>query len=127
MLAFYAVVLLIVATIVANTVYPYFPVIPKAFYQIFAGAILSLVPMYHHFVLEPEMFMLIIIAPLMFYDGQNANGHELRQNVGSIISMAIVLAVLTVVGMGYLSHAVLAGIPLALAFALAAIVTPTMP
>ncbi|WP_407888499.1 Na+/H+ antiporter [Levilactobacillus sp. N40-8-2] len=125
MLAFYAVVLLIVATIVANTVYPYFPVIPKAFYQIFAGAILSLVPMYHHFVLEPEMFMLIIIAPLMFYDGQNANGQELRRNVGSIISMAIILAVLTVIGMGYLSHAVLTGIPLALAFALAAIVTPT--
>ncbi|MFD1548970.1 cation:proton antiporter [Levilactobacillus fuyuanensis] len=125
MLAFYAVVLLIVATIVANTVYPYFPVIPKAFYQIFAGAILSLVPMYHHFVLEPEMFMLIIIAPLMFYDGKNANAGELRKNMGSIISMAIILAVLTVVGMGYLSHAVIAGIPLALAFALAAIVTPT--
>lgn len=125
MLAFYAVVLLIVATIVANTVYPYFPVIPKAFYQIFAGAILSLVPMYHHFVLEPEMFMLIIIAPLMFYDGKNANAGELRKNMGSIISMAIILAVLTVVGMGYLSHAIIAGIPLALAFALAAIVTPT--
>lgn len=125
MLAFYAVVLLLVATIVANTVYPYFPVIPKAFYQIFAGAILSLVPMYHHFVLEPEMFMLIIIAPLMFYDGKNANAGELRKNMGSIISMAIILAVLTVVGMGYLSHAIIAGIPLALAFALAAIVTPT--
>jgi len=125
LLAFYAVVLLLVATIVANTVYPYFPVIPKAFYQIFAGAILSLVPMYHHFVLEPEMFMLIIIAPLMFYDGKNANAGELRKNMGSIISMAIILAVLTVVGMGYLSHAIIAGIPLALAFALAAIVTPT--
>jgi len=125
LLAFYAVVLLIVATIVANTIYPYFPLIPKAFYQIFAGAILSLVPMYHHFVLEPEMFMLIIIAPLMFYDGKNANARELRKNMGSIISMAIVLAVLTVVGMGYLSHAVIVGIPLALAFALAAIVTPT--
>lgn len=125
MIAFYAVILLILATIVANTIYPYFPVIPKAFYQIFMGALLSLVPMYHHFILEPEMFMLIIIAPLMFYDGQNANAHELRRNVGSIVSMAVVLAVLTVIGMGYLSHALLAGIPLALAFALAAIVTPT--
>lgn len=125
MVAFYAIILLILATIVANTIYPYFPIIPKAFYQIFMGALLSLVPLYHHFVLEPEMFMLIIIAPLMFYDGQNANAHELRKNVGSIVSMAIVLAVLTVVGMGYLSHAILTGIPLALAFALAAIVTPT--
>jgi len=122
---FYAIVLLVLATIVANTIYPYFPLIPKAFYQIFAGAILSLVPLYHHFILEPEVFMLIIIAPLMFYDGQNANAKELRRNLGSILSMAVVLAILTVILMGYVSHAMLVGIPLALAFALAAIVTPT--
>lgn len=122
---FYAVLLLVLATIVANTIYPYFPAIPQAFYQIFAGAILSLVPLYHHFVLEPEVFMLLIIAPLMFYDGRNTNAQELRRNVGSIMSVAVVLAILTVVLMGYLSHAILATLPLALAFALAAIVTPT--
>ncbi|WP_143462682.1 cation:proton antiporter [Levilactobacillus enshiensis] len=122
---FYAVLLLVLATIVANTIYPYFPLIPQAFYQIFAGAILSLVPLYHHFVLEPEVFMLLIIAPLMFYDGRNADGKELRRNVGSVLSMAVILAVLTVILMGYLSHAMIASIPLALAFALAAIVTPT--
>lgn len=122
---FYAVLLLVLATIVANTIYPYFPLIPQAFYQIFAGAILSLVPLYHHFVLEPEVFMLLIIAPLMFYDGRNADGKELRRNVGSVLSMAVVLAILTVILMGYVSHAMIASIPLALAFALAAIVTPT--
>lgn len=123
--AFYSVLLLILATIVANTIYPYFSAIPQAFYQIFAGALLSLIPMFHHFALEPEAFMLLIIGPLMFYDGKNASAKDLRRNVGSIASMAIVLAVLTVVAMGYLAHSMLAGIPLALAFALAAIVTPT--
>ncbi|CAJ1229718.1 Na+/H+ antiporter [Levilactobacillus zymae] len=122
---FYAVVLLIVATIAANLVYPYFPVIPQAFYQIFAGALLSFVPLFHHFVLEPEMFMLIIIAPLMFHDGQNADTHALRKHIPSVLSMAVILAVLTVILMGYVSHAVIASLPLALAFALAAIVTPT--
>lgn len=122
---FYAVVLLIVATIVANLVYPLFPKIPQAFYQIFAGALLTFVPYFHHFVLEPEMFMLIIIAPLMFYDGQNADTHALRRHIPSVLSMAILLAVLTVILMGYLTHSFIANIPLALAFALAAIVTPT--
>ncbi|MFC6260033.1 Na+/H+ antiporter [Levilactobacillus fujinensis] len=122
---FYAVLLLVLATIVANTLYPYFPLVPQAFYQIFAGALLSLVPLYHHFILEPEVFMLLIIAPLMFYDGSNADGKELRKNIGSILSMAVILAILTVILMGYLSHAMIASIPLALAFALAAIVTPT--
>lgn len=122
---FYAVLLLVLATIVANTLYPYFPLIPQAFYQIFAGGLLSLVPLYNHFVLEPEVFMLLIIAPLMFYDGSNADGKALRRNIGSILSMAVVLAILTVILMGYVSHAMIASIPLALAFALAAIVTPT--
>lgn len=122
---FYAVLLLVLATIVANTIYPYFPAIPLAFYQIFAGALLSLVPLYHHFILEPEVFMLLIIAPLMFYDGRNANASELRRNMGSVMSMAVFLAILTVVIMGYLSHTILTALPLALAFALAAIVTPT--
>lgn len=122
---FYAVVLLIVATIAANLVYPLFPRILQAFYQIFAGAILSLVPYFHHFVLEPEMFMLIIIAPLMFYDGQNTDTHSLRRHIPSVVSMAITLAILTVILLGYLAHSVLPALPLALAFALAAIVTPT--
>ena len=116
---FYAVLLLVLATIVANTLYPYFPLIPQAFYQIFAGGLLSLVPLYNHFVLEPEVFMLLIIAPLMFYDGSNADGKALRRNIGSILSMAVVLAILTVILMGYVSHAMIASIPLALAFALA--------
>lgn len=122
---FYAVLLLIVATIAANLVYPHFPVIPQAFYQIFAGAILSLAPFYHHFVLEPEVFMLLIIAPLMFVDGQNADTHVLRREIPSVFSMAIVLAILTVVLMGYLAHGIVPEMPLALTFALAAIVTPT--
>lgn len=122
---FYAIVLLIVATIAANLVYPLFPAIPQAFYQIFAGAILSIVPYFHHFGLEPEVFMLIIIAPLMFYDGQNTDTHSLRRHIPSVVSMAITLAILTVILLGYLSHSVLPALPLALAFALAAIVTPT--
>ncbi|KRL47411.1 NhaP-type Na+ H+ and K+ H+ antiporter [Levilactobacillus spicheri DSM 15429] len=122
---FYAVVLLMVATIVANLVYPIFPRIPQAFYQIFAGAVLSLVPYFHHFMLEPEMFMLIIIAPLMFHDGQNTDTHSLRRHIPSIVSMAITLAILTVILMGYLTRSILPVLPLALAFALAAIVTPT--
>ncbi|MDT7019617.1 sodium:proton antiporter [Levilactobacillus namurensis] len=122
---FYAIVLLVVATIAANLVYPLFPAIPQAFYQIFAGAILSIVPYFHHFGLEPEVFMLIIIAPLMFYDGQNTDTHSLRRHIPSVVSMAITLAILTVILLGYLSHSVLPALPLALAFALAAIVTPT--
>lgn len=122
---FYTVMLLIIATVVANMVYPHFPLVPQAFYQIFAGMILSLLPIYSHFTLEPEMFMLIIIAPLMFHDGQNIDTHELRKHMSSTLSMSVLLAIITVTIMGYISHAIIPSIPLALTFALAAIVTPT--
>ncbi len=122
---FYTVMLLIIATVTANMVYPHFPLIPQAFYQIFAGMLLSMLPIYNHFTLEPEMFMLIIIAPLMFHDGQNIDTHELRKHISSTMSMSVLLAIITVIIMGYISHAIIPSIPLALTFALSAIVTPT--
>ncbi|PWF99831.1 cation:proton antiporter [Levilactobacillus bambusae] len=125
MTIFYAVVLLVITTIFANIVYTLLPKIPLAFYQIGAGLVLSFVPMYHHFNLDPSVFMLIIIAPLMFEDGQNANTRLLRRSINSILSMAVLLVMITIGVVGLITHSVLLTIPLPLAFALAAIITPT--
>ncbi|MCQ4974593.1 cation:proton antiporter, partial [Bifidobacterium pseudocatenulatum] len=51
-------------------------------------------------VLEPEIFMLLIIAPLMFNDGQNVSFRQLSQNIRQILSMAVGLAVVTVILVG---------------------------
>lgn len=125
MSVFFMVILLVTAAVVANTIYDIFPKIPLAFYQIAAGLVLSLVPAFTDFHLEPELFMLVIIAPLMFNDGQNTNYQTLRRGLRSTMSLAVLLAVVTIVIGGYFAHAVWNAIPLALAIALAAIVTPT--
>lgn len=125
MFVFFMVVLLVVAAIAANIVYAIYPKIPLAFYQIGAGLVLSLLPTFGHFQLEPEIFLLVIIAPLMFNDGQSTDYHVLKKNIRSTLSLAVVLALVTIVGGGLLSHAMWPAIPLALAFGLAAIVTPT--
>ncbi len=70
MLIFYSLILLIVATIIANIFYTNFPSIPLTFYQIGCGLLLSLLPVFQNYSLEPEIFMLMVIAPLMFKDGQ---------------------------------------------------------
>lgn len=125
MTSFFTVLLLVVAAIAANIIYAIYPKIPLAFYEIGAGVLLSLVPLFNHFHLEPEIFMLMIIAPLMFNDGQNTDMHRLRKNMSSTLSLAVVLALVTIIVGGALTHVLWGTLPLALCFALAAIVTPT--
>lgn len=119
------IILLVTAAVIANTIYDIWPKIPLAFYQIAAGLILSLVPAFADFHLEPELFMLIIIAPLMFNDGQNTDYQTLRRNLRATLSLAVLLAVVTIILGGYFAHVIWSALPLTLAMALAAIVTPT--
>ena len=125
MASFFTILLLVVAAIAANIVFAIYPKVPLAFYEIIAGVLLSLVPLFNNFHLEPEVFMLVIIAPLMFNDGQNTDMHRLRKNINSTLSLAVVLALVTILAGGVLTHVLWGTLPLALCFALAAIVTPT--
>lgn len=122
---FYSVSLLVVAAVAANIIYTEWPKVPLAFYQIGAGLLLSFLPLFHHYVLYPEMFMLIIIAPLLFSDGQATNFRNLQRSVSQILSLSVGLALVTAIGIGLLTHLIYPALPLALTFALAAIITPT--
>lgn len=122
---FFTCLLLIIATIAANIIYSLYPKIPLAFYQIATGFALSWLPEFTHFNLKPEIFFLIIIAPLMFNDGQNTDFHSLKSNFRNVLSLAIVLAILTIVVGGFFIHWLWDALPLSLALALTAIVAPT--
>lgn len=125
MLVFYSLTLLIVAAIIANILYTIFPSLPLTFYQIGCGFLLSLLPFFQNYSLEPEIFMLMVIAPLMFNDGQNTSASYFRHSIRQILNLAVILAVVTAVIIGLVAHLLLPLIPLALCFAVAAIVTPT--
>ncbi len=118
---------LLVAVLVANIVHAIYPKIPLSLYQIAAGALLILSPLHTNNVeLDPEIFMLLIIGPLLFHDGQKQSIRRLTAHIRSIWSMAILLAIVTVGVIGVGLHF---GMPrkfsLPAAFMLAAIVTPT--
>ncbi|MDR3189910.1 MAG: cation:proton antiporter [Lactobacillaceae bacterium] len=117
---------LLAAIIVANFLSQALPAYPKAFWQILAGIILAVVPALSHFAitLEPEWFMMLIIAPLLFYEGQKTNVRLVSKNLRAVVRLAGFLAVETVVVVGFIAFGIL-GWPLAIAVALAAIVTPT--
>ncbi|WP_295746448.1 cation:proton antiporter, partial [uncultured Limosilactobacillus sp.] len=118
---------LLVAVLCANIIHALYPKIPLALYQIAAGALLILSPVHpSNIELDPEIFMMLIIGPLLFNDGQKQSIQKLTSHLRSIWSMAILLAIVTV---GVIGVGLRFGMPhkfsLPAAFMLAAIVTPT--
>jgi CPA1 family monovalent cation:H+ antiporter len=77
--------------------------------------------------LEPEIFFLLFLPPLLFLDGWRIPKEGLLRDKGMILELALGLVICTVVGMGFFIHWMIPAMPLAGAFALAAIVSPTDP
>jgi CPA1 family monovalent cation:H+ antiporter len=77
--------------------------------------------------LEPDIFFLLFLPPLLFLDGWRIPKEGLFRDKGTILELALGLVVLTVVGVGYFVNWMIPAMPLAVAFALAAIVSPTDP
>lgn len=121
----FLVLLLVAAVVVANIIYWKFDNIPIAFIQIAVGLLLSFLPIYKHFELEPEIFLLVIISVLMFNDGQHTSLSRLTHQFGTTFSLSVELAILSIIAVGFVTHLIIPSMPLALAFALGAIITPT--
>ena len=103
-----------------------FPRIPAALFQIILGAAVTFIPnLPLHFEFESEMFMMLIIAPLLFTDGFNTSLKNIWLYKRPIIYMAIFLVLVTVIVVGSIIHLLLPMIPWAACFVLAAILSPT--
>jgi NhaP-type Na+/H+ or K+/H+ antiporter len=77
--------------------------------------------------LEPDIFFLLFLPLLLFLDGWRIPKEGLFRDKGTILELALGLVVFTVVGVGYFVNWMIPAMPLAVAFALAAIVSPTDP
>jgi CPA1 family monovalent cation:H+ antiporter len=102
--------------------------IPTPLIQIALGAAIAAVADADHRVeLEPDIFFLLFLPPLLFLDGWRIPKEGLLRDKGMILELAFGLVIATVVGMGLLVHWMIPAIPYPVAFALAAIVSPTDP
>src|ERR1700716_765754 len=77
--------------------------------------------------LKPDIFFLLFLPPLLFLDGWRIPKQGLFRDKGTILELALGLVVFTVVGVGFLINWMIPEMPVAIAFALAAIVSPTDP
>ena len=100
--------------------------LPLPLFQIGLGAIISTFTG-HGVQLDPALFFLIFLPPLLFLDGWRIPNSELVRDRRVIIGLALGLVLFTVLGAGYLIHLLIPAMPLPVAFALAAVVSPTDP
>src|SRR4051812_6479635 len=90
-----------------------------------AGLALSYAPRFSDLRIEPEVFFLLFIPPLLFGDGWLIPKREFVNLLRPILLLAFGLVFLTVLAVGYFMHWLIPTLPLAAAFALGAVVSPT--
>lgn len=118
--------LLIFASVVASILAQFFPKISGNYISMAVGAIIACIPFLNKMVpeFEPELFMITIIAPLLFFEGFSMNlnrvGHKLKTVLGIVIVLVFISMILTGLSLSFLT-----GISLPLALVMAAISTPT--
>ena len=78
-------------------------------------------------VLDPALFFLLFLPPLLFLDGWRTPRDALKRDAGTVLKLALGLVLFTVLGMGLFIHWLIPSMPLAVAFALAAVIAPTDP
>nr|WP_229691994.1 Na+/H+ antiporter [Paenibacillus radicis (ex Gao et al. 2016)] len=122
MLAILGIITLIAVSHVLNRIVPFIPV---PIIQIVLGILLAFLPTEMHIPLDPELFMVLFIAPLLFNDGKVTPRDELWKLRAPILLLAVGLVFVTVLIGGYTINAWIPTIPLAAAFGLAAILSPT--
>ncbi|WP_024537593.1 Na+/H+ antiporter [Comamonas badia] len=103
----------------------YIRAVPLPLIQIALGALIAWPQAGLHIAFDPELFLLLFIPPLLFADGWRIPKREFFALARPILLLAFGLVLFTVVGLGYLIHWMIPEMPLTVAFALAAVISPT--
>jgi len=99
--------------------------VPLPLLQIAAGMLLCAVPGLSRVHIDPAVFFVLFIPPLLYADGWLMPRRDLKQVLRPVLALAFGLVLATVLVVGYALHALIPSLPLAAAFALGAIVSPT--
>ncbi|WFR99364.1 Na+/H+ antiporter [Rhizobium tumorigenes] len=118
---------LLLAIVVSGLVSRVIPItLPLPLIQIVLGAAIGLSANLS-VTLEPDIFFLLFLPPLLFLDGWRIPREELIRDRNIVLELALGLVVFTVLGVGLFVHWLIPAMPMAVCFALAAVVSPTDP
>jgi CPA1 family monovalent cation:H+ antiporter len=92
---------------------------------VLGGLLLGFVPGLPTVRLDPNLVLLIFLPPLLYWEAVTAPTDVMLANPGQIAMLAVGLVFATTVVVAVVMHAVIPGLPWAVAFVLGAIVAPT--
>lgn len=121
------VLILMLAVTISGAIVRIVPIpLPLPLVQIVLGALVAAVANVG-VELRPEVFFLLFLPPLLFLDGWRIPKDGLRRDRHTVVALALGLVVFTVLGVGLFVHMLIPTMPLPVAFALAAVLSPTDP
>lgn len=128
MAAFELALVLLAVVLVSAVLDQIIPHVSLPLIQIGCGVVVAvLVQSRISITLNPDLFLVLFIAPLLFHEARKADKASLWKNRRTMLSYAIGLVVAIVLVVGFAVNALVPSIPLAAAFALGAALGPTDP
>jgi CPA1 family monovalent cation:H+ antiporter len=98
---------------------------PQLITYLLGGIGFAFLPGFPRFELDPGFFFLCFLPPLLFADGWLMPLREFAKAKRPILLLAVGLVTFTTLAVGLVAHWLVPGLPLAMAFALGAIISPT--
>ena len=89
------------------------------------GCLISLWPAFPTIALDPDFFFLLFVPPLLFADGWLMPLRDFWAVRRPIFTLATGHVVVTTLVVGLVAHWLIPGLPLPMAFALGAVISPT--
>lgn len=114
------------AVAIGNILARLVPAISNTYINLLMGILIALIPFTNDLIskFNNEFFMIVILAPLLFFEGQNTPVVMVRKKIPNIIGTAGVLAIFSAVVSSILLHSIL-GLALPMALIIISICTPT--
>ena len=118
--------LLIAAVLASSVVSQFLPRVSTPIVQIAMGLCIALFAAGQVTIpLDPELFLVLFIAPLLYNEARNADLGALWKYRGPVLAYAIGLVLVIVAAVGFMVNLIIPAVPLAAALALGAALGPT--
>ena len=101
--------------------------VPYPILLVLGGLVIGFVPGMPAVELPPELVLVVFLPPLLYWAGFFSSPRDLQSDLRAISTLAVGLVLATIGVVAVVAHAMVDGLPLAAAFALGAIVSPTDP
>jgi CPA1 family monovalent cation:H+ antiporter len=99
--------------------------LPYPILLVLGGVLLGFAPGISHVALQPQLVLVGILPPLLYSAAFFTSLRDLRTNIVPLSNLAVVLVMLTTLGVAFACHELIGGLSWPVSFVIGAIVAPT--